>query len=53
MGEIKFFDNHKLSFFYIPVELEYFGNLKKMNIVTLPVFSEKVTIFVSFLYLSR
>ena len=40
MGEMKLFRNHMLSFFHIPVELEYFENVKKkkIDIVNLPIF---------------
>ena len=51
MGKIELFHNRKRTFVHIPVKLEYCGNVKKSNIVTLPLFSKKNTFLVIFLHL--
>ena len=44
---------YRISFFHIPVKLEYYGNVKKKPILQLYCFfNEKVTILFSFLHLS-
>ena len=41
MSDIKIFHNYKLSFFHIPVKLEYYGNVKKISISQLSRFLVK------------